>query len=339
VITQQKQQLFSLIDWLLMASTIRHALEKLRNFRCHLMEKLDFSHKKKNQPKLSVELSALAVRNTSAPCEQGMYCIVKYGDKKRKTRTLAKGDVPDWKETISLSSYSSKGLVIECWYKKQKRFSKKCLGKVSISQAELNEAPNGIIKAWFSLVGKKNAQSAGRIYVSLLNPAKHVAELKSPSVVQRVITAQPTAEPNTCVVDRLFELRPELKNAVVKDGPIPDEFRQKMEGVERVISTVDNQLKSLEHKLTMLERRGMNLFIKQEVERLMLDLDEVIAIGTKRLHQMGQELNAVHDKDLHQKMQTFNETFSKLMSRVDEYQAVTQEIKRLDLLGTEGTSQ
>jgi hypothetical protein len=45
----------------------------------------------------------------------------------------------------------------------------------------------------------------------------------------------------------------------VKDGPVPDEFRQKMAGVERVISTVDNQLKSLEQKLTMLERRGMNL--------------------------------------------------------------------------------
>jgi exonuclease VII small subunit len=317
-----------------MASTIRHALEKLRNFRCHLMEKLDFAHKKKNQPKLSVELHAIAVRNTSAPCEEGMYCIVKYGDKKRKTRTLANGDVPDWMDPISLSSYSSNGLVIECWHKKRKRFSRKCLGKVSISQAEINDAPNGTIKTWFSLATKKNANSAGRIYISLRNPAKYVEQPQPPAVVQKVATTQPSAEPNTCVVDRLFELRPELKNAVVKDGPVPDEFRQKMASVERVISTIDNQLKSLEQKLTILERRGMNLFIKQEVERLMQDLDDIIAIGTKRLHQMGQELNAVHDEDLHQKMQTFNETFSKLMSRVDEYQAVTQEIKRLDLLGT-----
>jgi hypothetical protein len=76
-------------------------------------------------------------------------------------------------------------------------------GKVSISQAELNEAPNGTIKTWFSLVSKKNANSAGRIYVSLRNPAKYVEELQPPSVAQRVTTEKPSAEPNTCVVGNL----------------------------------------------------------------------------------------------------------------------------------------
>jgi len=296
------------------------------------MEKFDWSSKKKNQPKRSVELIALAVRNISAPSE-GMYCKVIYGDKRKKTRTLAKGDVADWKERLSLSTYSSGSLTIECWRRKHLGTSKK-LGKLSFSQSELNECPEGRVQGWFSLVSRNSSyHSTGRVYVNLVI-AGSTSEVNTAIVpLTTVQSVNRIVEPKNRttafgVVDRLFELRPELKNAVVEEGLVPNEFCQKLADIEKIITIVDNHLKALEHKMTIPSRRGTNLFLKQEIERMMQELGEVLAIGTKRLRQMGGDLNAVKDVDLQQKMRSFNEMLCKLMSRIDEYNKVSQEFHK-----------
>jgi len=318
----------------MMTSIICETSHKCRDFHRMQMERFDFASKK-NQQKKSVELIAVAVRNTSASSE-GMYCKVLYGDRQRKTKILAKGEVPEWKENLSLSTYSAGNLTIECWKKKRLGTLKKLLGKLTISRAELNQCPNGTVKGWFSLAGKKDSsQSTGRIYVNLIIPERYNTSDGNTAIVPSTIVqnvnkpTQPKVQ-NTSfgVVDRLFELRPELKNAVVEEGSVPNEFCQKMTDIEKIITLADNHLQTLEHNLAMLNRRGTNLFLKQETERMIQELDQTLAIGVKRLRKLGTDLNAVDDKDLQQKMECFNKILSKVMSRMDEYNRLRQEFNK-----------
>jgi len=296
----------------------------------------DFSHSKKNEPKKTVEVKALAVRGAATPSDEGMFCRVVYGHQKVKTIPLSKGDAADWKENIVVSAYSPNGIVIECWKKKPSGAFKKFLGRIVIAQKELEESPNGKIRAWFTMIGKrKNSQKiTGRLFVSLIVPDKQIPENEqhqptNPVPVQTVNIETPTkpAQQYSLVVDRLAELRPDLKKTPeLKDETLPVEFRQRTDAIDRIIKTIDNQLKSLEVKLKILEKRGTNPFLKQEIKALLQELDDVLEVGTARIRQMGVDLNATHDKDLASKMLHFNDALGRLMSRTDEFNRVKDQV-------------
>jgi len=317
-----------------MVSAIRRALESLKKLRRSLKKTFDFSHKQKNAPKRTLELFAIAVRVTNSHSDEGLFCRIKYGHSMANTATLSKGDAADWKEHISISTYDRpSGVIIECWRKKKSDPLKKFLGQIIITQKDFDEAVEGKIKAWYSLVGrgKSKEQIDGRIYVSLSVPGKEkiTQEAQPPkqeNPVQTVNrTTQPRNQPNVFgVVDRLGELRPEMNSTVLMQEMVVDEFTKNTQAVERIVRGVDMQLKALEGKLKMLERRGTNLFLKQEIDRLMNEIEEVLDAGTKRIKLMGTELNATHDKDLQLKMAQFNGILSKLMSQNEEFEKLSQ---------------
>jgi len=78
--------------------------------------------------------------------------------------------------------------------------------------------------------------------------------------------------------------------------------------------------------LKILEKRGTNPFLKQEIKALLQELDDVLEVGTARIRQMGVDLNATHDKDLASKMLHFNDALGRLMSRTDEFNRVKDQV-------------
>jgi len=317
-----------------MVSAIRRALEAIKKLRRSLKKTFDFSHKKKNAPKRTVELFAIAVRSANLHSEDGLFCRVKYGHSTVNTATLSKGDAADWKEHITLSTYNHPSdVIIECWRKKKSDPLKKFIGQIIITQRDIDDAVEGKIKAWYSLIGrgKSKEQIDGRIFVSLAVPGKEkmtqeVQPPKQENPVQTVNrTTQPRNPPNVFgVVDRLGELRPEMNSTVLMQEMVVDDFTKNSQAVERIVRGADMQLRALEGKLKMLERRGTNLFLKQEIDRLMKETEEVLEAGTKRIRQMGIDLNATHDKDLQLKMAQFNGLLSKLMSQNEEFEKLCQ---------------
>jgi len=317
-----------------MVSALRRALETIKKLRRSLKKTFDFSNKKKNAPKRTLELFAIAVRVTNSHSDEGLFCRIKYGHSMVNTATLSKGDAADWKEHITISTYDRpSGVIIECWRKKKSDPLKKFLGQIIITQKDLDETVEGKIKAWYSLVGrgKSKEQIDGRIYVSLSVPGKEkmtqeVQPPKQENPVQTVNrTTQPRNPPNVFgVVDRLGELRPEMNSTVLMQEMVVDDFTKNSQAVERIVRGADMQLRALEGKLKMLERRGTNLFLKQEIDRLMKETEEVLEAGTKRIRQMGIDLNATHDKDLQLKMAQFNGLLSKLMSQNEEFEKLCQ---------------
>jgi len=292
-----------------------------------------------------VEILALAVRGASTT-DEGMYCRVVYGGKHLRTMPLSKGDAADWKEHIVVSTYAPGDLIIECCRKKLSEPFSKFLGRVIITEKELNDTAEGTIRAWFSLTGrgKKKETISGRMFVSLIIPGRQqqsINTLQSAITVNNVTsepqktTVRPLPVPKftTIVVDRLTELRPELKkHVVVHDETIPDEFLQKTESIEKTVRTIDDQLKSLEFKLRMFQRRGTNLFLKQEIERITKEVEDILDLASKRLRQMGAELNSVNDQDLSTKMKSFNDVLDKLMSRTDEFHKLSEDVNRAGIL-------
>jgi predicted DNA-binding protein YlxM (UPF0122 family) len=316
-----------------MGTGIAQILEKIKRFRTQLF---DFSHSKKNEPKKTVEVKALAVRGAATPSDEGMFCRIVYGNKKVKTVPLSNGEAADWKENIVVSAYSPSGFIIECWRKKPSGGFKKFLGRIVIAQKELEESPNGKIRAWFTMIGKrnKNHKITGRLFVSLVVPDRQIPEKEHlqptnevPVHTVNIETPPKPVEQYSLVVDRLAELRPDLKNdPQVREETLPSEFRQRTDAIDRIIKTVDNQLKSLEIKLKLLEKRGANPFLKQEIKTLFQDIDDILEAGTKRIKQMGADLNATHDKDLTSKMLHFNDALGRLMSRTDEFNRVKDHV-------------
>jgi len=320
-----------------MASAFRRALESIKKLRRSLKKSLHFKNTKKNAPRFNLELFAIAVRCTNLSSEDGLFCRIKYGHCRVNTATLNKGDAVDWKEHITLSSYNyPNDLIIECWRKKKSDPLKKFMGRIAISSIEIDEAVDGKIKSWYSLVGrgKKKEVIDGRMYVSLSVPEKMkpttVAETQpttQDNPIQNVNrNTQPRKNPPNefGVVDRLGELRPDIHSTVLMQEMVIDDFTKDTQAVERIVRGVDMQLKSLEGKLRMLERRGTNLFLKQEVERLMKETEEVLDAGLKRIKLMGIGLNATHDKDLQLKMAQFNCVLSKLMAQNEEFENLCQ---------------
>jgi len=327
-----------------MVSAIKRALESIRKLRRSLKKTFDFSHKEKNAPKQTVELFAIAVRGTNLPSDDGLLCRIKYGRKRMNTSTLSKGDAADWKEHLIISTYDRPTeLIIECWRKKRSEPLKKFLGRVTITQKDLDEAAEGKIKAWYSFEGrgKKKEQINGRLYVSLAIPGKEKAQEtaqppKQGNVVysvNRVTQPLPRNTPDKFgVVDRLGELRPELNSTVLMTEMVVDDFTKNAQVAERIVRGVDMQLRALEGKLRMLERRGTNLFLKQEIETLMKEVEEVIDAGMKRIRQMGTDLNSTHDKDLQTKMLQFNNILAKLLSQNEEFEKLSQAASTRGLL-------
>jgi len=343
-----------------MVSAIKRALESIKKLRRSLKKTFDFSHKEKNAPKQTVELFAIAVRGTNLPSDDGLLCIIKYGRKRMNTSTLSKGDAADWKEHLIISTYDHPTeLIIECWRKKRSEPLKKFLGRVTITQKDLDEAAEGKIKAWYSFEGrgKKKEQINGRLFVSLAIPRKEKAqEITQPPkqgnvvhtvnrvtqppkqgnvvhTVNRVTQPLPRNTPDRFgVVDRLGELRPELNSTVLMTEMVVDDFTKNTQAAERIIRGVDMQLRALEGKLRMLERRGTNLFLKQEIETLMKEVEEVIDAGMKRIRQMGTDLNSTHDKDLQTKMVQFNNVLAKLLSQNEEFEKLSQAASTRGLL-------
>jgi len=327
-----------------MVSAIKRALESIKRLRRSLKKTFDFSHKEKNAPKQTVELFAIAVRGTNLPSDDGLLCRIKYGRKRMNTSTLSKGDAADWKEHLIISTYDHPTeLIIECWRKKRSEPLKKFLGRVTITQKDLDEAAEGKIKAWYSFEGrgKKKEQINGRLFVSLAIPGKEKAqEITQPPkqgnvvhTVNRVTQPLPRNTPDRFgVVDRLGELRPELNSTVLMTEMVIDDFTKNTQAAERIIRGVDMQLRALEGKLRMLERRGTNLFLKQEIETLMKEVEEVIDAGMKRIRQMGTDLNSTHDKDLQTKMVQFNNVLAKLLSQNEEFEKLSQAASTRGLL-------
>jgi len=177
--------------------------------------------------------------------------------------------------------------------------------------------------------------------VSLAIPRKEKAqEVTQPPkqgnvvhTVNRVTQPLPRNTPDRFgVVDRLGELRPELNSTVLMTEMVVDDFTKNTQAAERIIRGVDMQLRALEGKLRMLERRGTNLFLKQEIETLMKEVEEVIDAGMKRIRQMGADLNSTHDKDLQTKMVQFNNVLAKLMSQNEEFEKLSQAASTRGLL-------
>jgi len=319
-----------------MVSALRRALETIKKLRRSLKKTFDFSHKKKNAPKRTLELFAIAVRIANLSSEDGLFCRVKYGHSRVNTSSLCKGDAADWKEHIIISTFDyPTDLIIECWRKKKSDPLKKFLGQIIITQNDLDEAVDGNIKSWYSLIGrgKKKEEIDGRIFVCLTVPGKEkkttpqeVQQPQQENTVQTVNrTNQPRNTPNVFgVVDRLNELRPDIHSTVLMQEMVVDDFTKNSQAVERIVRGVDMQLRALEGKLKMLERRGTNLFLKQEIERLMKETEEVLEAGTKRIRQMGVDLNSTYDKDLQLKMAQFNGLLSRLMCQNEEFEKLCQ---------------
>jgi len=188
---------------------------------------------------------------------------------------------------------------------------------------------------------KKKEQINGRLFVSLAIPGKEKAqEITQPPkqgnvvhTVNRVTQPLPRNTPDRFgVVDRLGELRPELNSTVLMTEMVIDDFTKNTQAAERIIRGVDMQLRALEGKLRMLERRGTNLFLKQEIETLMKEVEEVIDAGMKRIRQMGTDLNSTHDKDLQTKMLQFNNILAKLLSQNEEFEKLSQAASTRGLL-------
>jgi len=297
----------------IMANAIRRLLQKLKRFRMKLSNSLDFSKKKKNEPKRSLEVKgifylliilrnlALAVRESVHSCDEGMYCRLVYGSAKKKTQRLGKRDSADWKEQFFLSSYLQGDLLIEVWRRKKNEPLKKFLGRIRLTQKQLDEAPNGIIKAWYPLQGrgKKRDVLAGKLFVNLVLP--HNVQITQPTQFQEPLFApkvetkpllKPKSQPDAHgVVDRLHELKPDVPKATNRETEL-NEFQLRTGSIERIVRNVDLQIRLLETKLMLLQKRGGNLFLAQEVESLAREIEDVLAVATKRLKEVGNELNA-----------------------------------------------
>jgi len=328
--------LSKIVNFAMVNSAIRRALETIKKLRRSLKKTFDFSHKQKNAPKRTLQLFVIAVRITNLSSEDGLFCRVKYGHSRVNTSSLFKGDAADWKEHITISTYDHPSdVIIECWRKKKSDPLKKFMGQVIITQKELDEAVEGNIKSWYSLIGrgKKKEQIDGRMFVCLTVPGKEktTPQEAQPQTQENPVhnvnrNTQPRRNPPNVfgVVDRLGELRPDIQSTVLMQEMVVDDFTKNTQAVERIVRGVDMQLRALEGKLKMLERRGTNLFLKQEVERLMKETEEVLEAGTKRIRQMGIDLNSTHDKDLQLKMAQFNGVLSRLMSQNEEFEKLCQ---------------
>jgi len=96
-----------------------------------------------------------SVRIANLSSEDGLFCRVKYGHSRVNTSSLCKGDAADWKEHIIISTFDyPTDLIIECWRKKKSDPLKKFLGQIIITQKDLDEAVDGNIKSWYSLIGR-----------------------------------------------------------------------------------------------------------------------------------------------------------------------------------------
>jgi len=271
-----------------------------------------------------------------------MYCKVIYGNKILKTTPLPSGEFSDWKEHLVVSTYVPGDLIIECKKKKKNCLFKKFCGRIIITQKELNDSAEGRIRAWHSLKGRENKNDtvSGRMYVSLVIPKTNHDVNDHHKNNENIVNNRP-AEPhtqsiptpvyNTIVVDRLAELKPELIiNKKVNVQAVPQcDFCQRTESFEKLIRNVDDQLKSLEFKLRMFQKRGTNQYLKQEIFRIMKDIEATLEFGTKRIKQMGCELNAVKDEDLSLMMKSFNVILAKLVSRTDQFNKIKEDIQKI----------
>jgi len=277
-----------------------------------------------------------------------MYCKVTYGCKKLKTSPLPRGEFSDWKEHLVVSTYAPGDLIIECKKKRRNSPFDKFCGRIIITQKQLNDAPEGRIRAWHSLEGKgrKKENICGRMYVSLIIPKKHDENAHNNITNQNITNGsiEPCNQPiepctqsiitpvyNTIVVDRLAELKPGLniKKTNNTQAISPEEFCKRTESFEKLIKNMDDQLKSLEFKFTMFQNGGTSEYLKLDIERIMEDIEGTLEFGTKRIKQMGSELNAVKDEDLSLMMKSFNVTLAKFMSRTNEFHKIKEEIQRV----------
>lgn len=314
-----------------MASAIKRVLEKLSQFRNSLNQKL--FDKKKDGTKKSVEILALLVRDTAYSSDQGVFCRIIYGRDRAKTARLGRKEAAEWKQNIVLSTLDSDDLFIQVWRKKPGNPLKKFLGQIRLAQKQLNDAPNGKIKAWYPLQGrgKKRDLVAGKIFVNLLIPNSQNQQPAIPSrphsVEERPLLRRAKPDVNG-VVDRIHELKPETHQAVVFNETRLDEFGMRTTAIERLIKNVDAQTRALETKLSLLEKRGNNAFLSNEIERLAKEIEEEIEVGMKKLKDVGSDLNATNDKDLKAKMDHFNSILAHLIQRTEHFNQVNQQIRR-----------
>jgi hypothetical protein len=314
---------------------LRRVLKRLEKLRDQLRHKLKLDGEHKSGPKRAVEVLALAVRDTIHSCDEGLFCSLKFGSARAKTATLRRNEAAEWKDRIALSTYSSGDLFIEVWRKKGGQL-KKFVGQVRLAQRQLDEAPVGKLREWFPLHGKGKKRDVvfGKLFVSLSVPNR------APAVQQQEVQVSPAKEEEqplldrrarpdaNGVVDRLQELRSGRAPPVHGPEVCLDEFGRRTAAVERLIKDLDAQIALLQTKLKMLERRGTNTFLAQEVERLVDEIEQALDVGTRKLKTIGTHLDARNDVDLKAKMSHFNTILYQLMERTEKFTAISEGVPR-----------
>jgi hypothetical protein len=241
-------------------------------------------------------------------------------------------------DRISVSTYGQGDLFIEVWRKKAGHL-KKFIGRIRLAQRQLDEAPLGKIRDWFPLQGKGKRRDAvfGKLFVSLSvperTPVQQLQELQGMQVNPAKEEEEPLinrkAKPDANgVVDRLHELRNNTAPPVMEPEVCLDQFGRQTAAVERLIKDVDAQIALLQTKLKMLEKRGTNTFLAQEVERLVDEIEQSLDAGTRKLKNVGGKLDARNDVDLKAKMTHFNTILYQLMERTEKFNSISENVPR-----------
>jgi len=281
-------------------------------------------------PKRTCQVLALSVRG-ECRSSKGIYCKMFYGGRKHRTIILKKDVSLEWKQNHTLTTGGPTDLTIEVWKRKNK-VSKKFLGRITWECSYLDSMDQ--IKGWYALGGggKSQEQFNGKIFVKLDMPGKPKSLNKVIVENRQKNTKKPAGTKPGIVFDRMSELNIDSSVTTAHtrrselDSDSTCDFKRKAELVASVTLNVERLLKSLKEKVGKIDHVDNEGSFKKELEHLVQGINDNIALGTKTLRDIGEDLNHVSEKELKRKMQQSNYLLERLTGVVEEFNITQTEL-------------